>query len=96
MSATDIRQYLVAMTEAVLKGFAHSNDHKQLVWDLKALEPLRPGHASNKSDKMLRASHERTDSPTRSLCRSHQQHGPYNLGSANKEGSDIFLLPVEN
>ena len=28
-----------------------STSSKQLIWDLKALEPLRPGHASNKKDK---------------------------------------------
>ena len=39
------------MAKAVLKGFAHSSDHKQLIWDLKALKPLRPGHVPNEKDR---------------------------------------------
>ena len=51
MSKSDIRQYLGAMAKAVLKGFAHSSDHKQLIWDLKALEPLRSGHVPSERDR---------------------------------------------
>lgn len=42
MPSTGIRQFLVAMAESVLKGFDHG-DHRQLLWDLNALETGRPG-----------------------------------------------------
>ena len=41
MTKSDKRQFVSTLVKTVLDGFAHSNDHRQLIWDLKALEPRR-------------------------------------------------------
>ena len=54
MSKSDKRQFIITLVKTVLEGFAHSNDHRQLIWDLKAFEPLRgkeqPPRERNRKD----------------------------------------------
>ena len=65
MSKSDRRQFIVTMVKALLEGFAHSNDHKQLIWDFKAFEPLRgKEQASRERDRNDDGHRLRMEDPT--------------------------------